>query len=256
MLPHWFGQHEVSPGVIIELEQSRWRVLPRKEHGFPNREDDDPQWSGSSYACIQLRVRQVGSRIRPPVQGYMRIYKQIPTEGTIADPQHVRARQARNFIPHELQAFRMLMRKGSTFTPRLLDSLEGKQDDHSLVPGGFIAWVVSEVVSGIRLGDARGEDTFWSMELSVREKIRASFKENYMKLARWGWIPLYLFGKDLVWDSETSTLFFMNWFQPTKIESPHMWEDRFFYSSGLLKPPASPRFTFQHWNGSVEGWQG
>ncbi|OJJ77958.1 hypothetical protein ASPBRDRAFT_167293 [Aspergillus brasiliensis CBS 101740] len=246
MAPRWFDEHDISPGVIISL-QSRWRIVSQEEEEYVRQ-------GSPSYACILLKVRQVGSK--PPVYGNMRIYKQIPTENTIGARSEVRAKQAQAWIPFELKAYRQLMFKNSTFTPKLLDSMEESQDAYSLVPGGFIVWVVFQEVSGIRLGDEVGEDTFWSMEPSVREQIRTLFKENYMTLGRWGWIPLHLLGKDLVWDPESLTLFFVNWFMPTEIVSPEIWEDGIFYSSGLLKPPATPSFSFQRWNGSVKGWQG
>ncbi|OJI83011.1 hypothetical protein ABZX51_006116 [Aspergillus tubingensis] len=180
MSPRWFGQEEVSPGIVIELEK-RWCVLSQKEeHQFQGSEQDDPRWSGPSYACIQLKVKQVGSRITPPVNGYMRIYKQIPTEETVADRPEVRAQQAKTVVPPELGAYRQLMDKGSTFTPRLLDSMEQKQDIYSFVPGGYVVWIVTEEVPGIRLGNSIGNETFWAMKPCVRDEIRLSFKEAYL----------------------------------------------------------------------------
>lgn len=179
---HLAGSDSKKPpqGVVIELEE-RWRVLSQKEeHEFQGSEQDDPRWSGPSYACIQLKVRQVGSRITPPVNGYMRIYKQIPTEETVADRPKVRAQQAKTVVLPELGAYRQLIDKGSTFTPRLLDSMEQRQDIYSFVPGGFVVWIVTEEVSGVRLGNAVSDETFWSMGPCVREQIRASFKESFM----------------------------------------------------------------------------
>ncbi|KAL7658209.1 hypothetical protein ACMYSQ_004343 [Aspergillus niger] len=237
MSPRWFGQAEVSPGVVIELA-NRWRILRHEEEVVMQAGERNTATQCRPYACILLKVRQVGSR--PPVHGNMRIYKQIPTEETVGDRPGVRAKRARD----------------STFTPRLLDSLEEKQDADSLVPGGFMVWVVSEEVSGIRLGDEESNDTFWSMERSVRQQIRDSFKENYLKMVSWGWLPFYCHCEDLIWVPETSTLFFVNWFMPDEVVAPHDWEDRFFYASGLLRPPASSKFSIQLWNNSVEGWQG
>ncbi|GFN17054.1 ankyrin repeats (3 copies) family protein [Aspergillus tubingensis] len=180
MSPRWFGQEEVSPGIVIELEK-RWRVLSQKEeHQFQGSEQDDPRWSGPSYACIQLKVKQVGSRITPPVNGYMRIYKQIPTEETVADRPEIRAQQAKIVVPPELRAYRQLMDKDSTFTPRLLDSMEQKQGIYSFVLGGYVVWIVTEEVPGIRLGNSIGNETFWVMKPCVRDEIRLSFKEAYL----------------------------------------------------------------------------
>ncbi|RDK38937.1 hypothetical protein M752DRAFT_269521 [Aspergillus phoenicis ATCC 13157] len=253
MSPRWFGQDEVSPGIVIELE-NRWRVLSHEEEVVMQAGERNTATQCRPYACILLKVRQVGSR--PPVYGNMRIYKQIPTEETVGDRPEVRAKRARVWVPLELKAYRQLMLKDSTFTPRLLDSLEEKQDADSLVPGGFMVWVVSEEVSGIRLGDEESDDIFWSMERNVRQQIRDSFKENYLKMVSWEWIPFYCHCEDLIWVPGTSTLFFVNWFMPDEVVAPDDWEDRFFYASGLLRPPASSTFPIQIWNNSVEGWQG
>ncbi|XRM42919.1 hypothetical protein ABZX51_006128 [Aspergillus tubingensis] len=254
MPPRWFIREEVSPCVVVELEQKRWRIVSHEEEVVMQGSEQRTAKQCRPYACILLKVRQVGSK--PPVYGNMRIYKQIPTEETVSDRPEVRAKQAKVWIPRELRAYRQLMLKNSTFTPKLLDSLEGKQDADSLVPGGFIVWVVSEEISGIRLGDEESDDIFWSMEYCVRDQIRNSFKENYLKMVSWGWLPFHRTCEDLVWVPESSTLFFVNWFMPTEVVAPRKWEEGNLYGSGLLKPPASPTFSIQLWNNSVEGWQG
>ncbi|OJI82997.1 hypothetical protein ASPTUDRAFT_173689 [Aspergillus tubingensis CBS 134.48] len=75
-------------------------------------------------------------------------------------------------------------------------------------------------------------------------------------MASWGWLPIHRTCEDLVWVPESSTLFFVNWFMPTEVVAPRNWEEGILYGAGLLKPPASPTFSIQLWNNSVEGWQG
>ncbi|OJJ77943.1 hypothetical protein ASPBRDRAFT_655931 [Aspergillus brasiliensis CBS 101740] len=255
MSPHWFGRDEVSPGAIIELEH-RWLVLSQKEeYEFQGSEKDDPKWTGPSYACIQLKVRQVGSK--PPVNEYMRVYKQISTKEIVADRPEVRARQAQALVPPELKAYRQLTRNESTFIPKLLDSLEGRQNFYGFVPGGFVVWIVTEQVPGVRLGNSVSDETFWSMEPSVRAEIRASFKEGYVKMLRWGWLPLYNCCGDLVWNADSSTVYFVNWFMAVQLVTPQTWTDHCYANAGLVKVPVTNdfRFTFCGYTGSTEGWE-
>ena len=178
MSPRWFSHDEVGPGAVIKLEY-RWLVLGQKEeHEFQGSEEDDPKWSGPSYAYIQLKVRQVGSK--KPVVGYMKVYKQIPTHETMAARPEIRAKRAQALVPPELEAYRQLAIQKSTFTPKLLDSLEERQDIYSFVPGGFTVWFVTEEVPGIRLGNSVGNETFWAMKPCVRDEIRLSFKAAYL----------------------------------------------------------------------------
>lgn len=154
----------------------------------------------------------------------MRYYKQIPIEGTEAEPPTTRAEQAKFFCPIELKHLRTLTQKGSTITPRVLDSKEDKQDNTGFVPGGFVTWVVWEVVPGLQLGNDVGSAPFWGLGRDERDAVRQAFQESIWfvalmpfplahtntycnsKLEIWGHLPYPEHAKNLVWDSTTGSL--------------------------------------------------
>ncbi|EHA18435.1 hypothetical protein ASPNIDRAFT_37962 [Aspergillus niger ATCC 1015] len=207
MPSRWFAQSEVAPGTIIQLRKARticgtnmtppWPVLV----SFATHMDRDG-----------------------PVQCHMRYYKQIPIEGTEAEPPTTRAEQAKFFCPIELKHLRTLTQKGSTITPRVLDSKEDKQDNTGFVPGGFVTWVVWEVVPGLQLGNDVGSAPFWGLGRDERDAVRQAFQESIWfvalmpfplahtntycnsKLEIWGHLPYPEHAKNLVWDSTTGSL--------------------------------------------------
>lgn len=60
-------------------------------------------------------------------------------------------------------------------TPKLFGYKFGTQDRSGLVPGGFIIWLVWEIVPGLRLGYSNGVDSFWGLESFEREQVRLVF---------------------------------------------------------------------------------
>lgn len=107
----------------------------------------------------------------------MRIYLQVPHRTTEIDDADTRSRQATTYTPPELTALLDLTQKGSSNTPKLIGYKTGSQDRSGLVPGGFIIWLVWEIVPGLRLGDRYGADPFWGLESYEREQVRAAFME-------------------------------------------------------------------------------
>lgn len=107
----------------------------------------------------------------------MRIYIQVPHRKTEMDDADTRSRQATTYNPPELIAYRDLTEKGSSNIPKLLGYKTDKQDRSGLVAGGFIIWLVWEIVPGLRLGDGNGADPFWALKSYEREQVRLAFLE-------------------------------------------------------------------------------
>lgn len=82
-----------------------------------------------------------------------------------------------SWTPEELASLLDLTEKGSNITPKLLGYKIGTQDRSGLVPGGFIIWLVWEIVPGLRLGDSNGADSFWGLKSFEREQVRSAFIE-------------------------------------------------------------------------------
>lgn len=223
MPSRWFAQSEVAPGTIIQLRKARWVIREvASEHCFQLNQDDLRDKHDPSLACTRLVCDTHGPD--GPVKGHMRYYKQIPIEGTEAEPPTTRAEQAKFFCPIELKHLRTLTQKGSTITPRVLDSKEDKQDNTGFVPGGFVTWVVWEVVPGLQLGNDVGSAPFWGLGRDERDAVRQAFQESIWfvalmpfplahtntycnsKLEIWGHLPYPEHAKNLVWDSTTGSL--------------------------------------------------
>ena len=91
------------------------------------------------------------------------------------DNADARGEQAASWIPQELASLLDLTEKGSSVTPKLLGHKTGTQDRSALVPGGFIIWLVWEILPGLRLSDSDGAGPFWGLESYEREQVRVSF---------------------------------------------------------------------------------
>ncbi|GLA00601.1 hypothetical protein AnigIFM60653_009351 [Aspergillus niger] len=249
MPSRWFAQSEVAPGTIIQLRKARWVIRKvASEHCFQLNPDDLRDKHDPSLACTRLVCETHGPD--GPVQGHMRYYKQIPIEGTEAEPPTTRAEQAESFCPIELKHLRPLTQKGSTITPRLLDSKEVKQDNTGFVPGGFVTWVVWEVVPGLQLGNDVGSAPFWGLSRDERDAVRQAFKESICKLEIWGHLPYPEHAKNLVWDSTTGSLYYVGFLLTCKGDPRAVWSPAKWAGWGLAKPPKECR----DWDKSTEGW--
>lgn len=105
----------------------------------------------------------------------MRLYVQVPHRTTKMGDAETRGQQATTFTPRELIALLDLTKKRSSNTPKLLEYKIGTQHCAGLVPGGFVIWLVWEIVPGIRLGDSEGADSFWGLDNFEREQVRSVF---------------------------------------------------------------------------------
>lgn len=198
----WFSEG-IEPGTIISLdrpETSKWRILEKM-----NEHDHQVEHGrGLSWASTKLLVEATGSS---KSKGYMRIYMQIPNVNTETRHPDTRATQATTYSPHEFDAYKILSQKGSTITPKLLGYKEGTQDGSGLVPGGFITWFVWEIVPGVQLGDEAGAATFRALASDEREEIRRMFQKTLPQLWNMGVFPTFAGAKNLVWDSESHSLY-------------------------------------------------
>ncbi|GAT31184.1 similar to An08g09690 [Aspergillus luchuensis] len=224
MPSRWLAQGEVAPGTIIQLMKAKWLVHEKaNEHCFQLNEDDLRDRHDPSFACTRLICEARGPN--GPVQGHMRYYKQIPIEGTEAEPSIIRAKQAESFSPPELVYLRTLAQKGSTITPRLLDSREDKQDNTGFVPGGFVIWVVWAVVPGLQLGNDFGSAPFWGLSRKERDAVRQAFKD--------------------------SIKYYVGFLLTCKANLQAFWSPARWAGWGLARPPRECR----NWDRITEGWE-
>ena len=74
-------------------------------------------------------------------------------------------------------AYLDLTQKHSSNTPKLIGYRTGTQDRSGIVPGGFITWLVWEIVPGLRLGYRNGAGPFWVLESYKKEQVRAELNQ-------------------------------------------------------------------------------
>ncbi|KAJ5492654.1 hypothetical protein N7539_001400 [Penicillium diatomitis] len=139
------------------------------EHDYQVNIEENKESGRRSLASAKYLCSDPKSRTR---KALMRIYAQVPHGKTEMHDTATRSQQATTFEPLELIAYRDLTERGSSETPGLLGYKTGKQDRSGLVPGGFMIWLVWEIVPGLRLGDGNGADAFWALESDERERVR------------------------------------------------------------------------------------
>ncbi|KAJ6151474.1 hypothetical protein N7470_007071 [Penicillium chermesinum] len=112
----------------------------------------------------------------PQKLAFMRIYRQIPIDGTAFAPSSIRASQAVPRISNcELRAFITLTQQKCSGIPKLLGYHEGTQGPNEIVPGGYEVLIVWEKVPGNPLS----KDYFWSLKKKQRDWIREQFRQIY-----------------------------------------------------------------------------
>ncbi|GKZ30333.1 hypothetical protein AbraIFM66950_008755 [Aspergillus brasiliensis] len=206
----------------------------KSEHTFQEDHDYHLAKVGPSWTAIRLLVKKRGTRTK----AYMRIYKQLMNGGTEAEPAHVRARQANSsWCPVELKVYRSLPNKHPRIVPRLLEEKVVKQDESGWVPGGFLIYVVWEIVPGVQLGDTSGSKVQKTLDRSERDAIREKFKVCRMKFYQWGFDPHPGSGWNLVWHAQTSTLYFVGWFLAYQVIEKKEWTPKFWQWWELTRPP-------------------
>ncbi|KAI3103629.1 hypothetical protein CBS147333_7490 [Penicillium roqueforti] len=136
-----------------------------------NDESDVEAGYGPSYAVATFRV----SRDLDGQQAYMRVYLQVPHQGTEFFPPNERAKQAAARGHCEVEAIRAFHKQNSTITPALLGIKEDVQDQQGVIPGGYAIHFVFQRVPGYP-----------------------------------GWVPFYPSATKLIWDPIASKLYFVD----------------------------------------------
>ncbi|PYH97696.1 hypothetical protein BO71DRAFT_372767 [Aspergillus ellipticus CBS 707.79] len=261
----WFPSSLALSGAKITLREKEWMVLEKvSEYDFLKDKEDVRDGSEPSFSCVRLRCRSRTS----PVPAFMRIYMQIPLAGTKSEPPADRARQACKFTPEELWALKTMTERGSRNTPRLLDYKESTQDSSGPVPGGFITWIVWEIIPGICLGDTFGADRFWQLKQGERRAIQEAFPDAYKKLLSKGFYPAFGGPKNLVWQPETKHLlnvtktkltnysFFVGFRRCRQAKPPYgKWSPSLFAVYALAKPPDWCEWYETTWDGNMKDWE-
>lgn len=111
-----------------------------------------------------------------PQSAFIRIYSQVPIEGTQFLSPEVRAQQAVPPYQHsEVIALKRFKEGNCTVVPNLLGYSETIQGQDGLVPRGYITYLVWNKVPGESLSG----ELFWSFDKPKRDLIRRKFRAAY-----------------------------------------------------------------------------
>ncbi|KAJ5779107.1 hypothetical protein N7457_006827 [Penicillium paradoxum] len=216
----WFREG-TDPGTIITLDEplsSRWKIISKlNEYDDQATVEQNKAYGFRSFASAKFLCCDPQ---RHATKAFMRVYIQVPHRTTEMDDADTRGQQATSWTPQELVSLLDLTEKGLNITPKLLGYKTSTQDRSGLVPGGFIIWLVWEIVPGLRLGDRNGAGPFWGLQSYEREQVRVSFLNALVKLKEHGWYPSVARARSLVWHRETQTLYFVGRFSKTMEGEP------------------------------------
>jgi hypothetical protein len=116
-------------------------------------------------------------------QAHMRVYMQIPYQGTEYEGREEMEGQTiyepGETLFTEVEAFKAQEERHSRFTPPLLGYKQEKQDDSGIIPGGFLCYLIWKPVDGLRLGTDSVKEPYWTLSPLEREEIRETFRVAY-----------------------------------------------------------------------------
>jgi hypothetical protein len=160
-------QPSPSPSVTFVLDDK----LSEEYQTMTQEEFDDGL--GHPFAALKFSCHNLSD---PTQQGFIRLYYQIPIDGTISQPPQARAQQALTQHTHaEVEALISLDHNNCTAVPKLLGYGNRVQGVGDYVPGGYINYVAWARVPGEPISSV----SYWERDLAYREEVRSAFRAAY-----------------------------------------------------------------------------
>ncbi|KAF7131151.1 hypothetical protein CNMCM5793_004201 [Aspergillus hiratsukae] len=154
----------------------------------------------------------------------------------------IRRKEAAKQQPHvELTTLKALKELECDVVPDLLAYGERKQGEDSIVPGGYITYVVWDKVPGEPLN----AEEFWKLDLESRQAIRDRFREAYPKLRKCGYLPRMSTMSKIIYDKATGICFS----RAGRTDTNEEWHDKYYVLFHLAKPSRKP-----DWYEDSTGW--
>ncbi|KAJ5135325.1 uncharacterized protein N7515_004603 [Penicillium bovifimosum] len=183
----------------------------------------------------------------PTLVAFMRIYYQIPITGTEDADLATLAQQIQPpEVCGELEAYKALMSQSCSSVPRFLGYSERKQEEHELVPGGYVKYLVWEKVPG----DSLTKEFFWSLDPPVRADIRAKFRAAYEEVLRCGVQPQESRTSKIIYDQSTGNVRISGFRTSWPILDELQWSDTRYVAYMLAKRPDE-----RDWSSHPEKWE-
>lgn len=164
---------EASP----DYSANDWRITSKlSEHNnqsnaFIYQRDPRPTEAWGVFKCVNNANAQ---------SAIMKIYKQIPYDGSLPTTPNFRRVQASanlaRYSRRELPALTTLTKAKCKSTPILINCKQAQQNNFDVLPDGYILYLVMRKLPGIRLR----YDLYWQeMSRGERDAIRQAFKQSW-----------------------------------------------------------------------------
>ncbi|KAJ5284328.1 hypothetical protein N7505_002308 [Penicillium chrysogenum] len=215
-------QPSPSPSVTFVLDDK----LSEEYQTMTQEEFDDGL--GHPFAALKFSCHNLSD---PTQQGFIRLYYQIPIDGTISQPPQARAQQALTQHTHaEVEALISLDHNNCTAVPKLLGYGNRVQGVGDYVPGGYINYVAWARVPGEPISSV----SYWERDLAYREEVRSAFRAAY-RTKKDVWAPAICSLRKLIYDEATKSMHISGFRDPDTLE-PEPFSDVTYVIWRLVKP--------------------
>ncbi|KAJ5286234.1 hypothetical protein N7524_001540 [Penicillium chrysogenum] len=201
-------QPSPSPSVTFVLDDK----LSEEYQTMTQEEFDDGL--GHPFAALKFSCHNLSD---PTQQGFIRLYYQIPIDGTISQPPQARAQQALTQHTHaESQSYLVMV--------------NGCKVSETTSLGGYINYVAWARVPGEPISSV----SYWERDLAYREEVRSAFRAAY-RTKKDVWAPAICSLRKLIYDEATKSMHISGFRDPDTLE-PEPFSDATYVIWRLVKP--------------------
>ncbi|KAL4928181.1 uncharacterized protein BDV17DRAFT_101663 [Aspergillus undulatus] len=174
----WIGKRYKN-SVYNPPDGSRWKVIKKLSErvvlsdSYQYEMGRDTSEVHAVYRVRQTHGKSVGKK------AILKVSMQIPEDGgkDVSLDHSVRAREASDIYGiatmRETHALTWLTERNCSVSPRLLSLVVGKQEGSTMpVPGGWIVFILMDMVPGVNL------EEFRYFDFAKRERIRQAFLKS------------------------------------------------------------------------------
>ncbi|PYH55738.1 uncharacterized protein BO96DRAFT_435128 [Aspergillus niger CBS 101883] len=168
----WLGLELSFPGGTL------WKVTTkiRECEDLYSQKDHEEGGIVSEARAVYVASKVAG---QAPPTAVLKIHMQVPWWGSATKRSSIRAQQAvaepSARGENEVEALRLLTEAGCSSTPALIDWMNSKQTQDQWIPGGYIHFIVMEMVPGVDVCSIIDD-----MDRGERDELRAAFKQSWL----------------------------------------------------------------------------
>ncbi|KAB8276888.1 hypothetical protein BDV30DRAFT_205537 [Aspergillus minisclerotigenes] len=178
----------------------------------------------------------------PNQRGVMKVFKQIPYQGSEYGTAGQRAGQASQdldyYITSQLEALRILTVSGCQSTPCILSMQIERQNTTDSVPNGYIVFLLLNHLPGVQLSKA----IFWAFEDTVRERIRQAFRVAWEDCVKSGVVPVLQNIEHVFWNEAANKAYLIGFRMSEKARIQDVWRDTRWIAWGMAECPDKYRW--------------